>query len=45
MCGKLKEEGEVFSQLPVKLLDFIHLAVSQIDTCPGWSFFSIRVYI
>lgn len=45
MCGKLKKEGEVLSQLPFNLPDFIHLVVSQMGTCLGFSFFSFKVYI
>lgn len=45
MCGRLKEEAEVFSQLSPNLSDFIHLAVSEMDTCLELDFFSFKVYI
>lgn len=45
MCAKLKEEGEVLSQLPFKLPDFIHLVVSQMGNRLLFSFFSFKVYI
>jgi len=45
MHRKLKEEGEVFSQLPINLPDFINLVVSQMVHCLGLSFFRFKVYI